>query len=408
MRFKRLGTFCFSGFASFTIFSAVQTLPLASEALAGDPDVVRQATSDEGNFLQEERGEGEEVSSLEAILDAEIFENQQMEDSAELLKSERIEEEIAMEIASEIDDDGQNDSQNDASEEVSEKSSETAFIPSNGLTNSLPSNGLTNSLMKNPSGAEAAPMEQNVQLALSSPMFKSVEGEAPLAAPVRWAKQVVREMESNVHDYSCVLSKRERVNGILGKPELMFVKLRHEPFSVYLKFEKPRKLNGREVVYVENENDGKLLAHGVGLEAMVGTMAVEPDSRLAMKGNRYPITHLGILNLAKLLALLAEKNIHEDCISTRYFDATIDGKKCVCVEVVNSNPKINFQFHKIQVFVDMELNLPIKFVSWGWGSNGETPLLEEYSYSNIKLNCGFTDRDFDVRNPEYEFRESQK
>ncbi len=372
MRFERLGTFCFSGFASLIIFSAAQ---------AANLEISQQPSGGE-SF--------EEETSLEAILDAEIFENQRMEESVELLNSEKIEEEFATEIANEID--AANDT--GAANESTDESQTTNLIP--------PSESIENSLE-----TQTQPKE-NVQLALSSPIFKSIEGEAPLAAPVRWAKEVIREMESNVVDYSCTLSKRERVNGILGKKESISVKLRHEPFSVYLKFEKPRKLTGREVIYVENENDGKLLAHGVGLEAMVGTMQIEPGSRLAMKGNRYPITNLGMLNLVKLLVALAEKNLHESSISVRYFDALIDGKECVCVEVVNSNPQINFQFHRIQVFVDMELNLPVKFVSWGWGNNGEKPLMEEYAYSNIKLNKGFTDQDFDVRNPEYEFRESKK
>jgi hypothetical protein len=34
---------------------------------------------------------------------------------------------------------------------------------------------------------------------------------------------------------------------------------------------------------------------------------------------------------------------------------------------------------------------------------GEPPLIESYSYSDIKLNAGLTDKDFDYENEEYDF-----
>ena len=35
---------------------------------------------------------------------------------------------------------------------------------------------------------------------------------------------------------------------------------------------------------------------------------------------------------------------------------------------------------------------------------GQPELLEEYTYLNLKLNNGFTDADFDTKNPNYKFR----
>ena len=34
----------------------------------------------------------------------------------------------------------------------------------------------------------------------------------------------------------------------------------------------------------------------------------------------------------------------------------------------------------------------------------EPPLVEEYTYANLKFNLGFTDADFDVNNPQYGFK----
>ncbi|MBO5438907.1 MAG: DUF1571 domain-containing protein [Thermoguttaceae bacterium] len=266
----------------------------------------------------------------------------------------------------------------------------------------------------NETGAETGASAQDapIQIALNDPamsnaVLNSLEGEHPLLAPMRWADESAQYMQANVRDYTCTVTKRERINGILGKEEIMDAKVRHEPFSVYMKFTSPRRFSGREVIYVENANSGNLLAHGVGLEALAGTMHLSPTGRLAMKGNLHPITDFGVLNLARQLIRVGEVNIQKDSFDVNYFDAEIAGRACVCIEVLNQKRRDDVLFCKAHIYVDRELNIPIRYVSWGWGKNGDFPLLEEYTYSNIKLNVGLTDQDFDIRNPKYNYRESR-
>ena len=68
-------------------------------------------------------------------------------------------------------------------------------------------------------------------------------------------------------------------------------------------------------------------------------------------------------------------------------------------------PRRNFRFHIARIFVDDELNLPIRYESYDWPEEegGKPQVLEEYTYLNLKLNNGFTDADFDIRNPNYQF-----
>ena len=58
------------------------------------------------------------------------------------------------------------------------------------------------------------------------------------------------------------------------------------------------------------------------------------------------------------------------------------------------------------VLVDNELQVPVDFASYGWPKQqgGQPLLLEEYMYSNIQLNVGLADNDFERSNPEYGFR----
>ena len=71
-------------------------------------------------------------------------------------------------------------------------------------------------------------------------------------------------------------------------------------------------------------------------------------------------------------------------------------------------PRRNFIFHLARIFIDDELNIPIRYEAYGWPSRtGDLPVLEEeYTYLDVKLNNGFTDDDFDIRNPNYGFTPS--
>ena len=94
----------------------------------------------------------------------------------------------------------------------------------------------------------------------------------PLDKALKMARESLAHIERDVADYTCTLVKRERVSGELLDHEFMTCKVRHEraadgrsvPFSVYLAFRKPDHMRGREVVYVDGENAGKLIAHQAG------------------------------------------------------------------------------------------------------------------------------------------------
>ena len=79
------------------------------------------------------------------------------------------------------------------------------------------------------------------------------------------------------------------------------------------------------------------------------------------------------------------------------------------IEVVHDERRTPFEFHKAQVFIDDELNIPVRYVAYDWPSTpgGKPILMEEYTYVDVVLNVGLTDRDFDITNPEYSYRESR-
>jgi hypothetical protein len=229
----------------------------------------------------------------------------------------------------------------------------------------------------------------------------------PLQPALELATRGLAGLRGKIKDYSCTVVKRERIDGKLGEHEYMFAKIRHEPFSVYLYFLSPDAVKGQEVIYVDGQNDGNMLAHaGSGVRALVGTVSLKPQSQLAMTGNRYAITELGVENLARRLVEVAEHDSKFGECEVNFFpNAKVSGRVCTCVQVVHPVPRRNFRFHLARVFIDDEYTIPIRYEAYDWPheAGGKPVLMEEYTYVNVKINNGFTDADFDPKNTAYKF-----
>jgi hypothetical protein len=209
----------------------------------------------------------------------------------------------------------------------------------------------------------------------------------------------------SVRDYTCTFSKRERIKAKLTPPHLLTMKVRTRPQSIYVRFQQPSP--GREAIYIVGQNGGKVLAHDVGLiKLLAGTLKLEPTCDQAMEDCRHPITEAGIGPLLDTLQARwsAELNPSETIIAFGDEDR-VGARACTTIEVTHPYQLPEFLFHKVRVYIDRQLGLPIRFEAYDWPqSSGAAPKLEEeYTYTNLKLNVGLGDRDFDVSNVEYAF-----
>jgi len=223
-------------------------------------------------------------------------------------------------------------------------------------------------------------------------------------APVINLAMKGQEATQKVKDYEAVLTKREYIGKELVTSQ-MEIKVRHEPFSVYLKFREPHA--GREVLYVAGQNGGKILAHeGSGLSSLIGTVSLDVNSREALKENRYPITMIGIRNMvSKLIEQWEVESQYGECEVKYYPNAQLGNVECRVVETSHPVPRRQFKYSTTRLYLDKETNLPIRCECYGFPvSPGEkAPLIEEYTYTNLRTNTGLTDFDFDRNNPAYQF-----
>lgn len=249
------------------------------------------------------------------------------------------------------------------------------------------------------------PPAQSVKLTPADPLRNAAEH--PLTPAIRWAEAGLDRMRT-ITDYTCTFYKRERIGGTLNDYEVMYLKVRHEPFSVYIYFLSPPSMRGQEVIYIAGANDGHMWAHPTGVRnRLIGTVSLDPTGMIAMKGNRYPLTDIGFLNLTERLVIVGRNDAQFGECDVQFFQgAKIGGRTCTCVQVVHPVPRRNFTFHLARIFVDDELNLPVRYEAYSWPrqEGGQPELEEEYTYLNLQTNVGLSDFDFDTRNPNYGFR----
>ncbi len=232
------------------------------------------------------------------------------------------------------------------------------------------------------------------------------QAQHPLVPALQMAYSSLQNIQANIKDYSCTMVKRERIAGKLNEQEFMYLKIRHEPFSVYMYFLGPEKIRGQEALYVQGRNNGNLLGHGVGIKKIAGTVPLLPTGAMAMAGQRYPITEIGMLNLTKRLIEVAERDKQFGECDVKFFkNAKINKRSVTLIQVEHPVPRKNFLFNLARVYVDDELNIPVRYESYDWPekAGGQPQLLEEYTYTDVKINNGFTDADFDENNPKYNF-----
>ncbi len=167
----------------------------------------------------------------------------------------------------------------------------------------------------------------------------------------------------------------------------------------------PATVKDREVLFVENQNDGEMFARNGGNRFAYVTTRLKPESDLAMRGNRYPVTEFGFENLVKRLIEVAREEMAftDKCEVQLYSDAKVDGRECLGVQVTHPFRDKRLRYHQAKIFMDEQWRIPIHYESYDWPreEGGEPLLLEQYTYTNVKLNVGLTDQDFDHTNPKY-------
>lgn len=211
------------------------------------------------------------------------------------------------------------------------------------------------------------------------------------------------EAVSRLEGYEATFIKNELIGRQMLSSQCT-VKVRHNPFSVYMKYVTPHE--GREVIYVDGQNNGNMLAHETGFASLIGTVTVAPTDRRALDENRYPITSFGMKNMAHgvLVALLGDKTGEGGTVNL-FPKAKIGDVACRAIEMSYAKPAPGRMFQSCRLYLEATTSLPIRIQNYTFPQRrNEAPqLVEDYFYTAVKTNVALVAQDFDVNNPRYNY-----
>ena len=251
-----------------------------------------------------------------------------------------------------------------------------------------------------PAAAAPAPVAPATAVPAAPFDFTQQPGEHPLAPVIRVLNQVLANIDQNVRDYSCTLIKREAIDGELGETAQIMLKVRSQPFSVYMYFLKPSQ--GREVLYVDGVNNNELKVLEAGFKRHLGPLNLDPNGMVAMRGQRHPVTDVGLRNLtAKLIVGKTKEMQFPECKVMTNPNTKIGDRPTTMIQIEHPIQRKEFATHITRLFLDNELRVPIYYDAYMWPEtpNGTPPLDASYTYANLKLNVGLAAQDFDPNNP---------
>jgi hypothetical protein len=189
-----------------------------------------------------------------------------------------------------------------------------------------------------------------------------------------------RSFLETVEAYRCRLEARERIGDVLVA-KVLDLTLGHRPFRMAFELLPPSAEAGQKVFWDESWNDGELWVIPPGLAgALLGHLSLDPHGKLAGKGQRHPVTDIGLLRLVEQVEArwkdAAARDAKAWSVSTRLADrpATLIGFSA-------SGPEGALEH--VRVGLDDALGIPVYSALERATPEGDL-LLEEYLYRDLE------------------------
>lgn len=220
---------------------------------------------------------------------------------------------------------------------------------------------------------------------------------SPMDEPLRLLAAAHSAWDS-VRDYTCLLIKRERIDGQVMPDNVMQMKFRKNPFSVGLIWQQPSNLVGQEAYFINGRNDNKIRVRGAGAVGLFGFVSLDPSDPRVRSTSKYSVTEAGIGNMIGRFerSWANERNLGQTKVAVSEYE--YDKRRCWRVETIHPLQRTNaFLFYRSVVYFDKEQKLPIRVECYDWPTRpGDTKGLvaEVYSFAHLKLNVGLTDESF--------------
>lgn len=250
--------------------------------------------------------------------------------------------------------------------------------------------------------AVAAPAPAAVPAGAQAAIYPRPEEADKLAAgdPLEFLRLALGWCDQRVQEYTCQFHKQEKIEGTIHKPETMSMKFRARTFSVYLKWTGAVS-DGQEAIYVEGRNDGKAAVHPSGLLGILfRRVNIDPTGKVALRHSRRPVTFAGMTNMLRLIIPQCERaKANGDLALTYEGIREHDGRPAYVFKRVLPQ-KHDYPCPVLIAYIDRQYLVCVRTDAYDWDGT----LLSQYIYTDLKINPGLTDADFDPDNRDYGFR----
>jgi hypothetical protein len=232
----------------------------------------------------------------------------------------------------------------------------------------------------------------------------------PLASVLKFAHEERAYLQQTVRDFTCRVTKRERIDGELQDHYSIDMHVREQasaggqvtqPLSVLLEFLAPSHVEGRMALFVAGQNDNKLLVRKGGRRFGYVVMDVDPFGASVKRESLMPINEIGFSHLLDRTIRTLQQDVAADpsgdnTIVEHITTATINGRPCQMLRITHPRRRDGLQFFSASMSIDSELHVPVRFDVYDWPETPgqQPPLTAEFTYTNVTLNTNLDDAIF--------------
>ena len=210
------------------------------------------------------------------------------------------------------------------------------------------------------------------------------------------AMNVVEAQYSKVKDYICEFSKEEYHDGDYVHWQNVIYKFR-KPDNYYIKWTEG-SMEGTEIIYAGKKYNYNLKGHLGGLLNLMN-FELDPRGSIAMRNSRHSIFESSIGFLIQLMKDNIKEAKNQNTGKIEFIKVVKLSERNTKLYKAEFPPDKRFYGHIIYIYLDEQLNLPLKFVVYDWNKK----LTESYIISGLRINVGLKDIDFDIENNSYDF-----
>jgi hypothetical protein len=221
----------------------------------------------------------------------------------------------------------------------------------------------------------------------------------------------------NFPDYTATFFKQERLDGSeLQDLQTCQLKLRHQPFSVYMKWIEGGDV-GQELLYVDGQYDNRMQVKLGGRKGdILPRLKLDPHGSAAMGKARHPVTEMGLLQLSELIIKFRKRDLglKEGVHWQMLADQKVLDQDCYCFVIEYDSREIEPVYRKSITYIDKEHSLPVCVKNFSWPTEDvtadspqaldEATLIEFYGYKDLRFETRLGENAFDKANAEYKFR----